>query len=514
MRRRSFIKSAGGAGLLPLAAAWGGPAAGEGPARILAPGLPAAAPLPELVLFGFDRWAFPFQNQVQTRLTMARQPQMVLRHGPPGSHDEVLLYYGSVIRIGDSFHMWYTGNYGPLANHIGYELTNCFLCYARSQDGVHWEKPALGLVEYKGSRQNNICELAEPTLWSTAAVLYDPEDPDARRRFKIAYEARFADGLKFCVAYSPDGFRWTRSPRNPVGPFLEMAGITKFRGMYYVNGQPAFSAHGQNAVRRLGSYVSDDFEHWSPCDALGLDRSADVVGPSTSDYANQAEEVHLGAALWNRGNVLVGVYGQWHGHPSGDRRWVVLDLGLALSHDALHFYEPIPGFRLIPAREQPEGARGVAPALMQGQGMENFDDRTLYWYAPWRGTENSGVHLVTWPRDRLGMLKPFLLQAPRAISCAVQILKGPARVFINASGLGQYSRLRVGVVTEAFRPVPGYSDDDAAVIGTSGMRTPVRWKRGDVLPEAARPLRLDIRFEGVRPEDSALHVAYVTGAEA
>jgi hypothetical protein len=151
---------------------------------------------------------------------------------------------------------------------------------------------------------------------------------------------------------------------------------------------------------------------------------------------------------------------------------------------------------------------------MQGQGMENFEDRTLYWYAPWRGTENSGVHMVTWPRDRLGMLKPFLPQAPRAISCAFQILKGPARVFINASGLGQYSRLRVGVVTEAFRPVPGYSDDDAAVIGTSGLRMPARWKRGDRLPEAAGPLRLDIRFEDVRPEDSALHVAYVTGADA
>src|SRR5439155_8820281 len=60
-------------------------------------------------------------------------------------------------------------------------------------------------------------------------------------------------------------------------------------------------------------------------------------GPSTGDEANQQEEVHLGAALWNRGNVLVGIYGQWHGHPSGDRRWVGIDLGLALSHDAIHF---------------------------------------------------------------------------------------------------------------------------------------------------------------------------------
>ena len=333
---------------------------GERQASILLPGLPCATELPEAVLFGFDDRAFPYRNEAEIRLSTGQSPQFVLRHGDPGSHDEVLLYYGSVIRIGDTFHMWYTGNNGPLLNHIGYELTNCMLCYARSKDGVHWEKPPLGLVEYKGSRQNNICELDQPTLWSTAAVLHDPEDPDPNRRFKIAYEARFNGLNLFCVAYSADGFRWKRSPRNPVAPFLEMAGIAKFRGLYYVNGQPTFSAHGQNKVRRLATYVSEDFEYWSPCSALGLDRSTDLTGPSRGADANQEEEIHLGAALWNRGNVLVGIYGQWHGHPSGDRRWVVMDLGLALSHDALHFHEPVPGsgsFQPASSRRAPGGLR-------------------------------------------------------------------------------------------------------------------------------------------------------------
>ena len=27
--------------------------------------------------------------------------------------------------------------------------------------------------------------------------------------------------------------------------------------------------------------------------------------------AHQGEQVHLGAALWNRGNVVLGFYGQW-----------------------------------------------------------------------------------------------------------------------------------------------------------------------------------------------------------
>lgn len=76
---------------------------------------------------------------------------------------------------------------------------------------------------------------------------------------------------------------------------------------------------------------------------------------------SEYEEVHLGAALWNRGNVMLGIYGQWHGHFSGDRRLVVMDLGLALTHDAVHYYEPIKDFRFIPAREQPESPVPLGP---------------------------------------------------------------------------------------------------------------------------------------------------------
>jgi hypothetical protein len=405
--------------------------------------------------------------------------------------------------------MWYNGNYGPLANNIGYELRDCVLCYATSKDGVNWEKPTLGLVEFQGSKRNNICDFPVPSLWSTAAVLHDPDDPDPKRRFKIAYEARYEGKMFLSVAFSPDGLHWQPSPRNPTGAFLEMAGVTKFRGLYYLYGQPDFSAHGRLGVRRLAAYVSDDFDHWSPCAAMGLDRAPKLTGPPTDDAGAQWEEVHLGAGLWNRGNVLLGIYGQWHGHFSGDRRFVVLDLGLAISHDALHFHEPIPGFRFIPAREQPDSPRGVGPALMQGQGMENVGDQTYYWYGLWRGTEGSGVRLVTWPRDRLGMLRPFLPEKPRTISCPIQVLKGPARVFVNASGLGQQSNLRVGLMSEGFRPILGYSDDDAAVVAEDGLRVPVRWKAGDALPDSSGLIRVDIRFEGVRPEEAALHAVYV-----
>ena len=474
-------------------------------ARLLLPTLPNAEPLTEIVLFAFDDRAFPFQTQVQTHLFPGRNPRLVLSHGPEGSHDEVLLYYGTVICIGDTFHMWYNGNYGPTTvKHICYERVNCCICYATSKDGVNWEKPELGLVEFTGSKKNNIVDLpGAADLWSTCAVLYEPEDPDPNRRFKMAYETKSSGGEN--VAFSPDGLRWKILEK--VLPSIEMTGITKHRGIYYVNGQSG--GHRPIGARRLVTFASADFEHWSPCGALGLERSQDVTGPSTEADAHQYEEVHLGAGLWNRGNVIVGIYGQWHGHFSGDRRRLTMDLGLALSYDAIHFHEPIPGFRFIPAREQPGSPWAIGPALMQGQGMENFGDQTLYWYSLWRGTGGSGIRLVTWPRDRLGMLKPFSPSTPQTISCPIQMLEGQGKVYVNASGLGEYSQLRIGLMDEGFRPVAGYSGEDAAIIAEDGLRTPVWWKDGDSLLPSHGLVRLGIHFAGIRPEDCRLHAIYI-----
>ncbi len=36
------------------------------------------------------------------------------------------------------------------------EFLDTYVCYAESDDGIHWEKPSVGLYEYEGSLDNNI----------------------------------------------------------------------------------------------------------------------------------------------------------------------------------------------------------------------------------------------------------------------------------------------------------------------------------------------------------------------
>jgi len=71
------------------------------------------------------------------------------------------------------------------------------VCYAISRDGLKWEKPELGVVEFEGSKANNL--VARKT--HGAGVFKDPRETNPDRRYKMFYRK--------AVRFSPDGLRWS-----------------------------------------------------------------------------------------------------------------------------------------------------------------------------------------------------------------------------------------------------------------------------------------------------------------
>jgi len=69
--------------------------------------------------------------------------------GRPGRGGPYL--YGTVMWDEGKLLMWYQINDG--GNRIG---------YAESQDGLAWTKPDLGLIEFEGSKDNNLCLFLAP----------------------------------------------------------------------------------------------------------------------------------------------------------------------------------------------------------------------------------------------------------------------------------------------------------------------------------------------------------------
>jgi len=93
-------------------------------------------------------------------------------------------------------------------DHIRHGLMHA--CYAVSDDGVSWERPHLGLVEFEGSTSNNI--VASPDAGMLVPAI-NPVGPPAEKFMSVVELGR-----KLYVAVSPDGLRWTLKPE-PVLPF-------------------------------------------------------------------------------------------------------------------------------------------------------------------------------------------------------------------------------------------------------------------------------------------------------
>ncbi len=120
----------------------------------------------------------------------------------------------------------YVGLYGaapPALNIDYYEIPEAtdqnvlprepIICYAESEDGIHWEKPDLrGQAKFEGPvrAKNQVFGLVGGV--EGGPVYYDKYDADPNRRFKLLIN--FLEGNNppcRALVVSPDGIRWTIS---------------------------------------------------------------------------------------------------------------------------------------------------------------------------------------------------------------------------------------------------------------------------------------------------------------
>ena len=474
----------------------------------------------EVVIFPFDDATVPFTAGLRLNLIAGKTPgvknPIVLDNGPAGAPDDFFVrFYGTIIPIDGELRMWYMAN-GTNDNANGFVGPK--ICYATSTDGINWEKPNLGLVEYNGNKNNNIAKFQKSDgtnlQFGAMPVMYEPDDPDPKRRFKSAFESGDY-GNCIAVAFSPDGLEWNVPDYNPVAPMLEQTGLIKINGCYMVNGQ---GGRHFGPGRKLVTFASYDFEKWNQSGSMGFRR--DNLPPRPIKYEwNTSEEVHLGAGLWNRGNVILGVYDMWHGPATSDRDEVTMDLGLVVTHDGLQYKEPIPDFKFVPSYEE---IASSSNALSHGQGMANIGDNTFLWYEAWG--DGTGVRLAKWQRDRLGYFQQFdyprrpdwlppeghfIDVDPHFVTCPFTIDQSTS-IFANVDGLSQYSELKVEVLTKEFIPIPELSGDNAISLKQSGLREPISWKSGNTINSSVKEFRLKVTSAGIRSEDVKIYAMYLS----
>src|SRR5690606_14433877 len=105
------------------------------------------------------------------------------------------------------------------------------VCYAESDDGLRWRRPALGRYEFRGSADNNICFahhdfLKTPQKGVSSVVMLDETQiPEADRRgykYLMTYTLRGGgpaeeDKDQVFLIGSHDGVDWDRDGQTSLG---------------------------------------------------------------------------------------------------------------------------------------------------------------------------------------------------------------------------------------------------------------------------------------------------------
>ena len=297
MKRRRFIKQLSALSLLPVLPRTAQAAIfpDDNSAAGVAPKLqqnPSGTPL----RIGSDKQLFIDEQLI------AASKNVTLTMNPPrktGEHNIVAEHpwesfrvgaWNTVMEDGGGYKMWYdaASSSDPDSARKG---MGRFVCYATSPDGINWEKPILGQVEFEGSKKNNI--LIRDT---TGSVFLDPKKTGGDRFKYVGWW--FGDGqgvglTRVWVFSSTDGIKW-----KPMGDRPIMAEKSQFDtqnqifwdervGKYvaYVrHNEFRYNDRGERyTIRKTHRAESTDLAHWPP---TNLVFSPDEVDPVVSDHYN------------------------------------------------------------------------------------------------------------------------------------------------------------------------------------------------------------------------------------
>jgi hypothetical protein len=240
---------------------------------------------------------FPNSKHIDSTETIEFRQGVVVKNPAPVLEPEfpwegVLTYlYGSVAKK-KLYRMWYQAN-------------GIYVAYARSRDGVNWDKPLLSRFKIDQPHVGPTVSLAggggtlcanariSPRLRSNVvfdlhmpSVVQDPDDIE--RPYKLfGYSER-----GYCAAFSQDGIDVTPAAGNPVRPlmkfpapcgrktwFSDVAPVfrDKSRGKY-VSHVKTYETDAEGRVRRCVGYTeSTDFLHWSAPETIWVPAMVKIV---------------------------------------------------------------------------------------------------------------------------------------------------------------------------------------------------------------------------------------------
>ena len=179
--------------------------------------------------------------------------------------------YHTVVKDGDLYRMYHRGSHLEVSKgKLNSGRHEPFYCYAESEDGIRWKKPELELVEFEGSRKNNIILKG---LGTHNFAPFKDDNPDClpEARFKALAGIKSEGGL--FAFQSADGIHWSLLTPEPVitnGAFDSQnlafwdPTLKKYRAYWrtFTAGVTTAENWKPSGYRAVRTGTSSDFLHW------------------------------------------------------------------------------------------------------------------------------------------------------------------------------------------------------------------------------------------------------------
>lgn len=400
-----------------------------------------------------------------------KAPEPVLRPDQPWEMDATYLY-GTVLFDEEAglYKMWYQ-TFHP-------RLNDAYICYATSPDGQRWTKPSLGLVNWRGSAENNIVLKAE-----IGTVVKDDQTTDPARRYKMFGFIR----PHYDAFFSPDGIHWTQTDREYVLKEGDVANVgwDPYNEDFFVL---AKLPHKAGRVQFLSR--SRDFEHWSTPTAVMIadDRDqalARLEGAKKMEIYGMAAAAYEGAYIgfpW-----LFRVTGKGAKDTGGDGH---IDVQFAFSRDLVEWARPVRNAIL------PTGVAGsfddemiftASAPVVRGDTVEMF-------YGAWDGPHGTFdrrafVGRATWKRDRFVSFTNGGFTSGSIVTRSVTLDGESLMVNCDVSN----GELRAELLDSSGKVLPGYSAAECVPLRGDHLAAKLQW-RGASSADALKGQTVKIRF--------------------
>jgi len=414
-----------------------------------------------------DRWQL--ERFVVPPTRHAQNPLIVREHSWEGTGPHL---GGSVLYDPEDtrFKMWYSvWNKHAYYNRLPFSYN---VCYAESQDGIVWKKPALGLFDDNGNRANNCIRLGTDKTQNIDVCL-NPVPDELPGRFLAIHNQK---GGVF-VSHSVDGKEFHVLQKTPAIPYHSDTHnnfvYDEQRDNWLLFCRPR--AWAGDHRRRVAFQQSRDLRSWS--------HEQTILVPSE----NEKPEFY-GMSVFRRGDLFFGQLKIY------DRTTGFMHIELAWSPDGTHWQQI--------ATHPPFLDRGPAGSweagmVLPAESPVQVGDQLWFYYGGFRLDHNTteeniaAIGLAVTDRDRLVGLRP--LTAKPGFCLTRPFSPSPnAALAVNAIVRG---KLAAEIRKGNNKTVKGFSFDECKPVTVSGFQSELRWNGKQLHDLPSGEVRILFRLE-------------------